>query len=58
MASKVARSRRGVFQSVFQGHDQLWEYQCPVILVKGREEKIEEKVLVSLMICDKLGNMR
>jgi hypothetical protein len=57
MISEVARSRSGVFQSVFQDHDQLWEYQCPVILVR-RKGITELRVLVSLMIRDKLGNVR
>jgi hypothetical protein len=57
MASMVARSRSGGFQSVFQDQDQLWEYQCPVILVR-RKGRMRSRVLVREIICDKLGNAR
>jgi hypothetical protein len=49
MDSAVARSRRVVVQSVFQGHDQFGEYQCPVMLERreGRARSRDEVSLVT-----------
>jgi hypothetical protein len=49
MVRRVARSRRWDVQFFFQGHDQLGEYQCPVMLEKCKGMD-RSRVFVSLVI--------